>query len=556
MRLADLPGEELQSSPSAAPGMSGNDISMAALSLLGKLVRSDLTSLKAQAWLLTQLCQILNTEAGILFWLDQVEGRTVVKKTLGGETARVALVSQVVETGLVAEAILTGQPVRVDNVSAEARFDPAVDAWEGFTVHSLMCVPLVWAGETLGAIEVLNKRGSPFDTRDQEVLTALAAAIARVMVDIQGARQLQEANVRLEIRRRELLRSRNILRALFDSTPTSMYIVDRDYVLDAVNMNRAGLVGTHPKELVGRRCYEALFQRTRLCQACLVGGTFKSGEATRRTERRPQPDGGWQVLEISTYPVYNESGHVIQAILFEEDVTERRRLEASLVQSEKLAAVGQLAAGVAHEINNPLTAIIANAQLLQRGRSGQDIEVQDMLDLIVRASERASQVVRNLLVFARQERFELAPTDLNETLRRAMALIQHELSVRSIRLVSDLGENLPLLMASQDQLQGVWINLLVNAVDALDEEPGEIRVTSRKVEDEVRITISDNGRGIPLDHLSHIFEPFYTTKDPGQGTGLGLFVCHHIIEQHGGDILVESQPGKGTEFTVRIPLAL
>jgi len=111
-------------------------------------------------------------------------------------------------------------------------------------------------------------------------------------------------------------------------------------------------------------------------------------------------------------------------------------------------------------------------------------------------------------------------------------------------------------MASQDQLQGVWINLLVNAVDALDEEPGEIRVTSRKVEDEVRITISDNGRGIPLDHLSHIFEPFYTTKDPGQGTGLGLFVCHHIIEQHGGDILVESQPGKGTEFTVRIPLAL
>src|SRR4030067_3763258 len=115
MQHADLPGEEVQTSINVSSGMSGNDLSMAALSFLGKLVRSDLTSLKTQAWLLTEICQILNAEAGILFWLDHIEGRTVVKKTLGGKTARVALVSQVMETGLVAEALLTGRPVRREN---------------------------------------------------------------------------------------------------------------------------------------------------------------------------------------------------------------------------------------------------------------------------------------------------------------------------------------------------------------------------------------------------------------------------------------------------------
>jgi two-component system NtrC family sensor kinase len=219
-----------------------------------------------------------------------------------------------------------------------------------------------------------------------------------------------------------------------------------------------------------------------------------------------------------------------------------------------LAAVGQLAAGVAHEINNPLTAIIANAQMLKRKLSDND-ELYEMVDLIARAGDRATQVVRNLLDFARKETYEFAPTNLNETIRKSIALIQHELVARSIDLTFEPDEAIPLIPASQDHLQGVWLNMLLNAMDAMENNHGEIRISTQLLGKEIRVKIVDNGKGIPPERISRIFEPFYTTKEPGKGTGLGLSVCHRIVKQHGGHILVDSQVGIGTEFTVVLPIA-
>jgi signal transduction histidine kinase len=212
-----------------------------------------------------------------------------------------------------------------------------------------------------------------------------------------------------------------------------------------------------------------------------------------------------------------------------------------------------LAAGVAHEINNPLSAVIANSQLLQREIPLENTDTHESLKLIETAGLRASQVVRNLLGFARKEQYEFLPIDLNETLHNAISLTKHELLSRQVNVTYKLGQNLPLINASKDHIQSVWINIILNALDSMVEGKGELKLTSKFVNNEFTVTIADNGEGIPPDRVSRIFEPFFTTKAPGRGTGLGLSVCHRIIKQHGGYIQVDSLVDEGTKFTIVLP---
>jgi two-component system NtrC family sensor kinase len=258
--------------------------------------------------------------------------------------------------------------------------------------------------------------------------------------------------------------------------------------------------------------------------------------------------------EINTYPIVDESDDVNQVILVEKDMTDKRRLEGFLTQSEKMAAVGELAAGIAHEINNPLTVILANAQLLQRELPANNEDWQELVDLISRAGTRALHAVKGLLNFARKEQFEFVPTDLNETIERSLDMVQHELVTRGVDLIYEPADNLPLLRASPNHLQGVWLNLIMNGMDAMDKEEKRIRVVSYQQGNDVRVSITDNGQGIAPEKLSRIFEPFFTTKDRDRGTGLGLSVCHRVVKQHGGLILVDSKVGEGTTFTVVIPV--
>jgi two-component system, NtrC family, sensor kinase len=535
--------------------MGERDREITTLHIIAKTLNAGLDLEEMQAWMVQGVCLTLNAAAGILILLDETDSQLAIKKTLGVGAKWVYQVSLLVNSGLVAGVITSGEPLRAEDVTREPQFDPNLDWTPNLPFGSFLCVPLIANGKTIGAIALMNKENGPFDDYDQELSAAIALTLANAIYNTRLIRQLKVANADLEANRWELLRSRNTLRALFDSTPTSIYIVDRKYTLIAINRARANIAKRQPNEVVGKTCYETLYQRSDPCPGCRVSETLLTGNQTQRIERRWETDGNLQELEINTYPIHNETGQVVQTFLFEEDVTEKRRLEATLAQSEKLAAVGQLAAGVAHEINNPLTAIIANAQLLQHRPSLDDEETQDMLDLIIRAGDRAAQVVRNLLDFARKEQYEFTPIDLNETIQRALDLAQHELVARSIRLTFTPARDLPLILASRDHLQGVWLNLLLNAVDAIDDQQGEIRVSTYRQGNEIRVSVADNGQGIPPGRIPRIFEPFYTTKEPGRGTGLGLSVCHRIVKQHGGHMLVDSKIGMGTEFTVVLPLS-
>ncbi|MBP7690430.1 MAG: GAF domain-containing protein [Anaerolineales bacterium] len=508
--------------------------------------------------------QILNVEAASLLLLDEERGELIFKKTLGEDPDWIFQYSMPMERGLVSEAMRDGRPLLVNDVAADGRFSAHVDAATGFSPRSVLCAPLIAHGQTLGAIELVNKRGGAFDPHDQDLLVSMAASVANAIYNARLYHQLTIANADLEASRWEVMRSRNTLRALFDGIPHPMYIVDHAYRLVALNRACVQLSSPEPAAapageanpfsgLVGQVCHTALYHRAEPCAGCRMAETLYAGQNAQRTERRWGADDQMSEWDISTYPILDERGQTIQVVVFGQNVTEKRRLEASLAQSEKLAAVGQLAAGVAHEINNPLAAIIANAQLLKRELSPDD-ERQESVSLITMASDRALQVVRNLLDFARQDRYEFAPTDINLTLQNAVAVAGPLLRDAALRLTLDLAADLPPIQASQDHLQGVWLNFLLNARDALSAEGGEIRISTRRHGSDLQILVADTGMGIQPERLNRIFEPFYTTKQAGRGTGLGLYTCHRIVKQHGGQIRVDSQVGHGTVFTVVLPV--
>ena len=235
-----------------------------------------------------------------------------------------------------------------------------------------------------------------------------------------------------------------------------------------------------------------------------------------------------------------------------------KEMKTRLAQAEKLAAIGELTAGITHELNNPLTAITLYSQLLER-KTG-DQKERSILQKIRAQAQRASRIVRRLLDFARQNPAEKQPVEINKLLQQTVELLSYELRVHNIRVETILDENLPLTLADPQQIQQVFVNLIINAAQAMDGANGGGALTlkterrSNDQEDAICIMVQDDGPGISKQIQSRIFDPFFTTKPQGEGTGLGLAVCHGIVSQHGGYIWAESNKGNGTAFFVKLPV--
>lgn len=527
------PGES-HPNDNTGPALEGEVLRLV-VRFIAELNTVDIQSDEVQIWVIDEIVRIFGAKSAALYLTDQADERVLVKKYRPNGAEWLCQRVSVSKESLIHEAMGAGGQLNATGAAGERS----------------TYLPLTSLGKAFGVIEVQSEK----EMVGSDLLTLFCSSVSDQISRARQVQKLQEEIQDLRAFQGQLLNSRNTLRALFDSSPTSIYIVDHDFTLMAINMSRADLAGQPPKELVGERCFAVLYQRKAPCRGCLVSKTLQSGEITRRITRREIIESDPIDLEISTFPIWDSGEEIVQAFLFEEDVTERLQLQASLAQSEKLAAVGQLAASVAHEINNPLTTILANAQLLQRMLPSEGGDIQEMVELIIQASDRASQAVRDLLNFTRREHYELAPTELNETIQRTLSLIDHELKSNSISLKYDPAPDLPLVNTSQDHLQGVWLNLLINAIDAIAPGPGEIWIATRGVAHNAQVTVSDSGRGIPPEHIAHIFEPFYTTKGPGQGTGLGLSVCRQIVTRHGGQITVSSKLGEGTTFTVVLPFS-
>jgi PAS domain S-box-containing protein len=340
---------------------------------------------------------------------------------------------------------------------------------------------------------------------------------------------------------------------LVESASDAIFTADASGRFTSVNRALEMSVGVAREALVGAPFTDVVDARDREPMWRLFEETM-AGQRTRGEFRYRGADGqtrtGWAI----TAPIV-EQGIVAGALAVVRDVTEERRLTDQLLQQEKLAAIGQLVSGVAHELNNPLAGVMAFSQLLLAS-PGVNADTLAGLETIHQESKRAAKIVKNLLTFARQHPPERRMTSLNEVLLDTLELRRYALRVQQIDVAVALDDALPGTWADGFQLQQVFLNLLANAEQAMADQPGEKCMTLRSWREGERlfVAVADTGPGIAPENADRVFNPFFTTKPVGQGTGLGLSISDGIVRQHGGRIVVRSTPGAGAEFVVELPL--
>jgi PAS domain S-box-containing protein len=363
---------------------------------------------------------------------------------------------------------------------------------------------------------------------------------------------LTELEQRVQARTLALVESQRRFRAVFNGIGDSLVIVDRTFTIVAANAGAAGLSGMPAESLIDRKCYRELFGRETICEGCPVAKTFSTGlSASASLSRRSEEGGSSRHLEVSGYPLAYEGEGPTEAVEHIRDVTDKVHQERHLYNSEKLAAVGRVAAGLAHELGNALAIIGGCVQSLLGYPDDRRQVTREYLEVIQRNAAGASGTIQDLLAFARPRQPSLVVTAVTEPLDRACLFLKREFATHGVEVVKEYAPGLPRIRGDPEQLQQVFLNLLLNAVQVMD---GGGTITIKAVFDPpqgVRVEFMDTGRGIPREHLDRVFDPFFTTRK--RGTGLGLSIAHRCVEAHGGTLSVESQEGEGTRFAIVLP---
>jgi PAS domain S-box-containing protein len=383
--------------------------------------------------------------------------------------------------------------------------------------------------------------------------TAVRDTSGRV-VRYQGA--LADITERLSIEKR-LYQQQEFARRLVDSFPDVVFVVDPQRRFTFVGPKVKEVLGYEPGELVGQLFGERAHPEERNELLAIFDDLIlrKRNFASIETRVRHK-SGEWRRIRGNYSPLFDVNGAIEGVVTSGQDITELKRLEEQLIQSEKLAAMGQMLAGVAHELNNPLTAILGASELL-RDRAGIDESTRRQLDMTHRQARRAARIVQNLLEFSRPALPQKKSLDLNAVLDRTLQLHEHSLRRNAIEVDFSSSPGLPPAVGDANQLIQVFLNLISNAEHAIREirPSGRVQIRLGQRGSRIFATVQDDGGGIKPEDLPRIFDPFFTTKRPGGGTGLGLSICLSIIREHGGDIEAEALPEGGAAFTVFLPVA-
>jgi len=342
---------------------------------------------------------------------------------------------------------------------------------------------------------------------------------------------------------------------LLDAISDSLLLISPDLRVIWANKGAVSLFEKNISEIEGIYCYELLHNLPRPCEGCCVMKSFRSG----RTESSQITMSGDRVCDARAFPIKNEEGEVKNVMLVISDITEKITLQAEAMRAGHLASLGELAAGVAHEINNPINGIINYAQILVN-KTDKGSRENDIACRIIKEGGRISAIVKNLLSFARERQKERIPVHVHEILRDAVALTKTQLQREGITLNADVPGDLPEVVANPQQIQQVFLNVISNAHYALNQKypvthPNKIlRITGEKViiDDKpyVRVVFYDQGIGIPPEIISRVMNPFFSTKPSGMGTGLGLSISHGIISDHQGYIRIESVEKEFTQVII------
>ncbi|HET7106391.1 MAG TPA: PAS domain S-box protein [Candidatus Acidoferrum sp.] len=356
---------------------------------------------------------------------------------------------------------------------------------------------------------------------------------------------------------KQLHQQQEFARRLIDSFPDLIFVVDTERRYNFVSPRFKEVLGYDPAEVVGLTFGERTHVDDRPAMMALFDDLVAQKQNFASIEVRVRhKQGEWRSLKCNFSPLFDEHGKIEGAVVSGRDVTEVKRLESQLIQAEKLAAMGQMLAGVAHELNNPLTAILGASELL-RERQGVDDNTKRQLEMTHRQARRAARIVQNLLEFSRPASPQKKVLDLNVVIDRTLQLQDHSLRRNNVEVEFQAVPGLPPIVGDANQLIQIFLNLISNAEQAIREArpSGRIQIRLGRSGNRVTATVQDDGVGIAPDVLPKLFDPFFTTKRPGGGTGLGLSICMSIVREHGGNIEASSLPAGGAAFTVTLPAA-
>jgi two-component system NtrC family sensor kinase len=353
---------------------------------------------------------------------------------------------------------------------------------------------------------------------------------------------------------------RGFAASIIDALPVGLYVIDRTYRIRAWNRKReTGTQGVSRDEAMGREIFEVLDRQPRGLLKAEFDRVFDTGEI-HQVEMESRASGDTRYYRITKIPMRQDGDDITHVVTIGEDLTEWKTAQHRLSETEKLAAVGQLAAGVMHEINNPLATILACSEALALRNEtlppGPREAAEEYLKIIDTEVQRCRRIVDGLLDFSRPVTGEKRPTDVNALLEQTLFLLKHHDRFKDLTIVRELAPGLPRVKGDSDRLIQSFMALMLNAMDAM-ESRGVLTIRSQmnpEREDEVLVELSDTGTGIRQEDVQKIFEPFFTTKAPGRGTGLGLSICYSIIADHRGRIEVESRLGIGSTFKVFLPI--
>jgi len=414
-------------------------------------------------------------------------------------------------------------------------------------------IPLVAADKEVGVLFISGKTSrQEFNGSDFYLIQGLASVAA---VSLRGI-LIAERDIS-ERRRHEqaILNAKQEWESTFDSIPDLICILDADHNIIRVNRAMADKLGLSPAQTIGKKCYELMHNTDAPPESC---PGFSSGKACGPSSEIARCGCVYQI-NIST--LNNDGKSSGRYVHIARDVTavknaeaEQQRLKEKAELSSRLAAVGEMAAGIAHEINNPLTGVLGYAELML----SEDIpdELKEEVKVIADGSKRVAEIVKRMLTFARQTKPFKTSLSVTELIDNTLELRNYVLRTAGIDVVKNYQDDLPWIVADPGQLQQVFLNLIVNAEHAIKKtgHTGVITISAKKISDHLRIVFSDNGPGIEPEVLPKLFQPFFTTKSPGEGTGLGLSISRSIILEHGGSIDIASELGRGATFTIELPL--
>ncbi|MDR1727096.1 MAG: response regulator [Acidobacteriota bacterium] len=407
--------------------------------------------------------------------------------------------------------------------------------------RAAIIAPLLTQEQATGVL-ICNDETEGGQFTDDEVMRAEMLAHQAAIV-LENARLFQVVS-----------RSQKSWETTFDAMQDCVSVHDTSGKIIRANVALAKRLKTIPQKVVGRYCSEVYGPAGGAERCCRHRQPFEPGAVVMEEVAIPHMDG---VFQISISPWYDKNNQIAGSIHVASDISNEKLLQQQLIQSEKLSAIGELISGIAHELNNPLTGVMGYSQLLQLRRDLDD-RAKESLAKINDLALRCRKIVQNLLSFARKQKPERTLSDINDILEKTVELRGYDLMVNNIEVTPELDRTIPPTIADAQQLQQVFLNVITNAEQAMLEAHGKGHLTIRTGADAqaktITVEIIDDGPGISEKQQMRIFDPFFTTKEVGKGTGLGLSLSYGMIKEHGGDIYVKSNPGKGAHFFIEIPI--